>query len=193
MTQDQIINTLRSAFLRVVYEHEGRFYCGAIEDGDVTELLGDAAALLRAWGVSGVVASREVLCWARADWSHGATEHAQIRWQAERPDEGDGWIPLGRIDGVAPSWIDEARHLLQEASGFAAMSPRGRENIAAVLDLLDRMDPAGVREAPAPSCQHEWERIKGSRHYQCRKCPTVRDGRLGDPAGVLGTEESKPK
>ena len=35
--------------------------------------------------------------------------------------------------------VGELRHYLTEAHGFAAMSPRGKENIGAALEILDEL------------------------------------------------------
>lgn len=35
--------------------------------------------------------------------------------------------------------VADMRHYLHEAHGFAAMSPRGKENIATALEILDDM------------------------------------------------------
>lgn len=38
--------------------------------------------------------------------------------------------------------VGDIRYFLHEAWGFASMSPRGKENIASALDLLDEIDTA---------------------------------------------------
>lgn len=45
--------------------------------------------------------------------------------------------------------VDEIRHLLTETWGFAATPPRGKDNIGAALDLLDRLTapPASQEQA----------------------------------------------
>ncbi len=35
--------------------------------------------------------------------------------------------------------VGDMRHYLHEAHGFAAMSPRGKENIATALEILDEL------------------------------------------------------
>ena len=61
-------------------------------------------------------------------------------------------VPLGGArfsDSFIRAYVDEAREVLDEAYGFAAMSPRGRENINAALALLDDID-AALNLAPSP-------------------------------------------
>jgi hypothetical protein len=52
--------------------------------------------------------------------------------------------------------FDDLRALLEEAYGFAAMSPRGRENINAALDLIDTIRAeAAPAQAAATDDAHE--------------------------------------
>lgn len=46
------------------------------------------------------------------------------------------------VRNLAKAYTDEARGLLDETYRFASQSPRGRDNINAVLQLLDDIDSA---------------------------------------------------
>lgn len=63
---------------------------------------------------------------------------------ADSARAGDGNLPLAERLG-------DMRHYLNEAHQFAAMSPRGRDCIGIVLDLLDEMEPEVTALAAAPA------------------------------------------
>lgn len=61
---------------------------------------------------------------------------------------------------------DLAMHLLSEAHGFASVSPRGKDNIATVMEMIERIDTAPAAQDVAGLCEliddvREWFELRG--------------------------------
>lgn len=79
------------------------------------------------------------------DWYHGMTEKhfdRAVQKAIHRDRASRVAVPKAATEMECPSRekLRDMRHYLVEAHGFAAMSPRGKENIALALEILDELE-----------------------------------------------------
>ena len=73
----------------------------------------------------------------RSDWY--AYSETQIAWQCWQHATAKAQAAEHERCAKLREKVADMRHYLHEAHGFAAMSPRGKENIATVLEILDEL------------------------------------------------------